>query len=95
MNIDAEELLARIKRDYPTPYELSQLRLVIDKQQDTINALQAELDDLQQQLEQRSGDATDPSTDGDYDTAGLHVAGADTTVGEPLSLRLRTGNPDN
>lgn len=93
MNIDAEELLARIKRDYPTPYELSQLRLVIDKQQDAIAALQAELDDLQQQLEQRSGDATEPGATDSYGTDGMH-AGADSTAGEPLTLRLRTGNPD-
>lgn len=43
MNIEAEELLARIRRDYPMPYQLSQQQLIIDKQYEEIQQLRAEL----------------------------------------------------
>jgi hypothetical protein len=43
MNLDADELLARFRRDYPMPYQLVQQQLIIDKQYDEIQALKAEL----------------------------------------------------
>jgi hypothetical protein len=43
VNIDADELLARIRRDYPTQYQLCQQQLIIELQYDEIQRLKTEL----------------------------------------------------
>jgi hypothetical protein len=88
VNIDAEELLARIKRDYPTPYELSQLRLVIDKQAEQILRLQHELDsrDTPGPAHAAADDEGDPSYEAAY-TGDVNTPAAGS---EPVALRLRS-----
>jgi hypothetical protein len=41
MHLDAEDLLARIRRDFPEAYELCQLRQLVDVQQAEIERLNA------------------------------------------------------
>jgi hypothetical protein len=55
VNISADDLLGRIRRDYPTQYQLCQLQLIIEMQDEEIQRLRAEL--------QAARDTPDPATD--------------------------------
>ncbi|MET0698588.1 MAG: hypothetical protein ABWY93_02890 [Mycobacterium sp.] len=90
MNISAENLLARFARDYPSQYELTRLRVIVDVQQEEIDRLQAQLDQLQPAASASPAHAADedpaepaPQYDTAYDT------GVDT---DPLPVRLRSGS---
>ncbi|WP_250029821.1 hypothetical protein [Paractinoplanes maris] len=61
MNLDADDLLARIKRDYPTEYQLANLSLIVDMQQTLIEDQAAEIE----RLNTLQG-AYDPSTPRPY-----------------------------
>lgn len=43
MNIDAEELLAQIRKDFPTQYQLAHQQVTIAKQERELQRLSAEL----------------------------------------------------
>lgn len=61
MNIEADELLARIRRDYPMPYQLSQQQLIIDKQYEEIQKLRAELTVARESNTKATGSAPVPA----------------------------------
>lgn len=57
MNIDADALLARIRREYPMQYQLCQMNLTIDLQAAEIERLQAELAEVRGGQDHNGDDA--------------------------------------
>lgn len=61
MNIDADELLGRLRRDYPMPYQLVSQQLIIDKQYQEIQQLKAEIAALRETAGKATGTAAVPA----------------------------------
>lgn len=71
--IDSDDLLARIRSDFPHQYEVSQLRCLVD-------SLTRENDDLHTRLEQAQGrDPSQPATARPF--VGSYPLASDTEVG--------------
>lgn len=76
MNLDAEDLLTQIHRDHPAAYELSSLRLLVERQAEALELKDAEIERLTALL---------PATTTTYSTAGArpYVGSGLPDEGEP------------
>ncbi len=79
MNLDADELLARLRRDYPMPYQLAQQQLIIDKQYEQIQQLKAEITALREAAGKATGTAAVPSEQPAYEQTRSFVRPASPT----------------